>query len=496
MHNNIRDTLKIYWQHIRKYKLSAFVILVSVIGGSSMGVIIPLYFKKFFDELTSGNPKDVVMQSLVATLLIIAGLELLRWLFWRIALFTNTVCQSTIIANLSNYCFQKLHKHSFSFFNNNFVGSLVKRVNWFTRAFESITDKVIWSILPLITDLTVVIFVLTRRDSRLGMILLAWLFFFLLINWFLTKFKLKYDIERNENESKATAILADTITNNSNVKLFNGYGREMKNYGDATNKVRELRRFTWNLDNIFDGVQGFLIVALEIGILYAAMRLWQRGVLTVGDFVLIQSYLIIVFEKIWDFGKVVRFLYSDLSDAAEMTEILKKPYEIRDAQNAREIKVTQGKIEFVDVNFNYHETRKILERLNLTIKPHEKVALVGPSGAGKSTVIKLILRNHDITDGKIFVDGENIIGVTQESLWRSISMVPQDPILFHRTLMENIRYGKPNATNEEVVAAAKMAHCHEFITSFPGGYNTYVGERGVKLSGGERQRVAIARSIF
>jgi len=158
--------------------------------------------------------------------------------------------------------------------------------------------------------------------------------------------------------------------------------------------------------------------------------------------------------------------------------------------------VKKGTVEFQKVNFYYHRTRKILSNFNLKVAAGEKVALVGPSGAGKTTVVKLLLRLYNITAGKILIDGQNIAEISQESLWENTSLVPQDPLLFHRTLMENIRYGKPTATDAEVIAAAKLAHCHEFISEFPDQYDTFVGERGIKLSGGERQRVAIARAIL
>jgi len=199
---------------------------------------------------------------------------------------------------------------------------------------------------------------------------------------------------------------------------------------------------------------------------------------------------------ILNFGKIIRHTYENLADAEEMTKIFNTPHEIQDAPRAKKLKVVKGKIEFREVSFYYNKTRKVFEKFNLLIKGCQRVALIGPSGAGKTTVIKLLLRNHDVFGGKILIDGQDISKVTQESLWQNISLVPQDPILFHRSLMENIRYGKFDATDEEVIEASKLAHCHEFINDLPEKYNTFVGERGIKLSGGERQRVAIARAIL
>lgn len=307
---------------------------------------------------------------------------------------------------------------------------------------------------------------------------------------------MKYDVAKSKADTKVTGVLADTVTNHVNVKLFNGYGREVKLFDKTMEKWRKLQAFTWNLENVFEAVQTLLMIGLEIGAFYIAIILWEKGLFTVGDFVLLQSYLLIVIMKIWNFGRVIRNMYRHLADAEEMTEIFDTPHEIRDIRNAKELIVTKGNIIFDNVNFSYHKTRRIFNKLNLDIKPNQKLALVGPSGAGKSTIVKILLRQHDVSSGKILIDGQRISQVTQESLWDAISLVPQDPILFHRTLMENIRYGKPDATDEEVIEAAKKAHCHEFISEFPEQYDTFVGERGVKLSGGERQRVAIARAIL
>lgn len=496
MKNNTRLTLHYYWLEMRRHRLAFFVIIAAIIAGASVGIIIPLYYKQFFDILAGATSPESGARALIGVLIMIAIFELGRWALWRVALFVNAPFQTAVLAALAGRCFQYLHKHSFTYFNNNFVGSLVKRVNWFTRAFEGTVDKLFWNILPLLVNIAMIIVVLATKNTWLTIAVVVWTALFLTVNWLFTAYKIKFDLQRNEAESKATATLADTITNHSNVKLFVGYEREVEKFRLANEVVRKLRRFTWNLDNIFDALQGILVTVLQIGVFYLAIRLWQKNLITVGDFVLLQTYLIIIFESVWSFGKILRQLYADLADADEMTTILKTPHEIKDAVNATRLEVKSGAIEFKQVDFNYNETRKIISGLNLTIKPREKVALVGPSGAGKTTLVKLILRMHDLTGGDILIDGQKITRVTQDSLWSNISLVPQDPILFHRTLLENIRYGRPESTDAEVIIAAQAAHCHEFISSFPDGYETFVGERGVKLSGGERQRVAIARAIL
>jgi len=496
MKDNTLKTIKYYWQATLKYKWVSLVMFISFIVAFLMQVITPLFYKDFFDVLTSGQPKDLVVNSLISILILIFVLAFLEWLFWRISSFLLTFLESRVMADLANKCFAYLHRHSFTFFENNFVGSLVKRVGWFTKAYEAVIDRLVYDLLPLITTILFIMVVLFLRNIWLGFGVLVWIIIFMIINVFFSKYKLKYDIERSEIETEATGLLADTVTNNSNVKLFNGYQREKKNYAKVNEKLRKIRRFTWDLGQIFESFQGFLMIGLEIGIFYLAIRLWEQGILTVGDFVLIQAYLITIFMRLWHFGRTIVRLYESFADAEEMTIILNTPHEIQDVHNAKELIIKESKIEFKEVHFAYHKTRKILKDFNLTIKPGEKIALIGPSGAGKSTIAKLLLRMHDIEQGKILIDSQKVSQVTQESLWSQLSFVPQDPILFHRPLKENIAYGNPRSTMKDIIKASQAAHCHEFIENFPEGYETYVGERGVKLSGGERQRVAIARAIL
>jgi len=238
------------------------------------------------------------------------------------------------------------------------------------------------------------------------------------------------------------------------------------------------------------------MLVFEILIYYLAVRWWQRDLLTVGDFVLIQSYLFSAVMMVWDFGRIMTRVYERLAEAEEMTEILSLPHGVVDNPKAKKLKIKSGGIRFEEVGFRYEEGEKVVKDFNLEVKPGQMVALVGLSGSGKSTLAKLLLRLYDVDEGRILVDGQNIAKVSQESLRKNISLVPQDPILFHRSLMENIRYGRFEASDKEVIGAAKLAYCDGFISKLKDGYQSMVGDRGIKLSGGERQRVAIARAIL
>lgn len=497
MKNNTKKTFKIYLEHAKKFKFLILVTFVFTLIAEISGIIAPLYFKDFFNTLTGDGDIETRVGILKDILLFkILILYLIQWIGWRISTFSVVYIESKGIMNIQNHCFDYLQGHSVSFFNNNFVGSLVKKINRFARSFEGILDILIFDFFPLVVSITFITIVLFLRNYYLGLAILIWIIIYCLINYFFSIYKLKYDTKKAETDSRVTGILADTVTNHLNIKLFASFKREKENFEGSTSDLQKIRSLSWNLNNIFEAIQALLMTGLEIGILYVAVNLWKKEIITIGDFVLIQSYLLIVFNKLWSFGRIIRRYYEHLADAEEMTKIFETPHDIQDSVSAKKLIIKNGEIEFKDVDFNYKQTRKIISNLSLKIKSNEKVALVGASGSGKSTLVNLLLRNFEIDKGSILIDGQKINSVTLESLRKNVSLVPQESILFHRSLRENIKYGKPNATEKELIEASKAAYCDNFIKDLSEGYETYVGERGVKLSGGERQRISMARAIL
>jgi len=311
-----------------------------------------------------------------------------------------------------------------------------------------------------------------------------------------SKWKLKYDIKVAEKDSIATGYLSDTITNQNNIQLFNAFDFESQGYKKVTNEQAKITRFAWNLDAIVEGGQALLSFSIEFILFFFAIKYWEQGLITIGVFVLLQAYIINIIYELWGFTRLIRDTYQSYADSKEMVEISLLPHEIKDSLLAKELVVDKGKIEFKNLGFSFNNTREVLKDIDLIINPGEKVALIGPSGAGKTTFVRLLLRFYSATKGKIFIDGQDISTITQESLRKNIAMVPQDPILFHRTLSENIAYGNRGVGIEEIKVSAKLANCEDFVNNLPNKFETFVGERGIKLSGGERQRVAIARAIL
>jgi ATP-binding cassette subfamily B protein len=480
-----------------RYKGWMLVMLFTLLTFTVVEIGVPYFYKIFFDALSSGQDRELVAKTLMSTLLMILGGNLIYWFLKRVSHVATTYYQVGSMRDLAEYCFNYLHHHSYRFFTDSFSGALVKKVNRFAAAFEGLTDRLYFDFAPLMLKIIFIFGVLLYIQPSIGLAMLIWTLLFIGLSYVLTRLKWKYDIRRAEMDSKVTAGLADSITNNANIKFFGAMKHEKRRYHGLIMEWWRRMVAEWHMGALIDATQGFLMLMLEFIVFYFAIRAWKAGQITIGDFVWMQTYLIQLFMGIWNFGRVIRDTYKFLADADEMGEILSMSHEVRNIEGAKDIHITRGRIEFNEVSFAYKDGGKeVIRNLNLKIKPSEKVALVGHSGSGKSTLTKLILRLFDIQKGQILVDGQDIQKVTQESLRSQISLVPQDPILFHRTLMDNIRYGRLEAGDEEVIYAAKLARCHEFIQRMPKQYETLVGERGVKLSGGERQRIAIARAIL
>lgn len=494
-----KETLAIYWRHARAYKglVGLSIASMGLMIGCDIGF--PILFKHLFDILatTEANKSGVNIDEIYRLLIPIGILTTLSWLGWQIGLSCLNRFESRTMRDLANTCFAYVHGHSARFFSDTFGGALVTRTSRFVNAFEQIADQFILHLGQTVLKVILIIGVLFWYNLVLGSIFLAWTIILALFNFYFTKYKMKFDLHKAEMDTRVTARVADTVTNALNLKLFASGSRETEDFHSLTEEHRAARFKVWSLGLIYDGAQGVAIRGLDIGLLIIALGYWYAGELTIGDLMMLRSYFFQLADQVRNLGKNVRVIYESFANANEMTGILITPHEIADNEEAISLQVSDGEIEFRNIKFSYAtDSKPIFSDFNLTLKPGERVGMVGPSGKGKSTVLKILTRLYDVQGGAVLIDGQNISTVTQESLHRNIAFVPQDPVLFHRSLMENIRYSRPSATDEEVIRAAKLAHCHEFISTFPQGYDTLVGERGVKLSGGERQRVAIARAIL
>ncbi len=489
-----RTVIKIFWQHTLRYKWRVLLIVLGVMVANGAEAVAPWFLKDFFDVLSgsvsnagAGRPENILFSLL--------GIWVVSWFAWRSAGFIISDFQPRVMRDLQQTGFSYLLKHSYSFFSDTFAGALVRKVRRLSDAYERVTDEFLFHLLVVAVFLVGTMIGLFFQRPVLALIFSLWVVLFLLLNYFGSLWKLKLDILRAASDSEVTGTLSDTIGNSVNVQLFTGNKEEEQRFAGVTAVYRRLLTRSWSRGEVMFSIQGILMIAIQFFLLWYSLGLWRQGVFSVGDLVLIQTYLAVVFSKLWDIGRSFRNIFEGFADAREMVEILETPYDIQDRRGAKELVVKRGAIVFDKVDFHFHQTRPVFTNFSLAIRAHEKIAVVGPSGAGKSTLTRLLFRFYDVAGGHIMIDGQDVARVTLDSLRRNVALVPQDPILFHRSLMDNIRYGRRNATEKEVITAAKKAHCHEFISQLPQGYATFVGERGVKLSGGERQRVAIARAI-
>jgi ATP-binding cassette subfamily B protein len=494
------QTLKIFGRHVWKYWPQLLICGAGVIVIIACDMVSPLIFRRLVDQLAVDpihRAARANLSEIYHTIILVAIVSGISWIGSRSGFLALTKYENRTMKDLTDYCFAYLQNHSHRFFTDNFAGALVTRVRRFASSFETIADQATFNMGQTIVRVVCLVGILFWRNTTIGWIFFAWTILVVSFNFGFAKWKMKFDFARAEMDTKVTAQLSDTITNATTLKLCAGIDREVDRFKDVTDTLQRARYKSWYLGWCSEGVQGLLVRVLEIIVLVAAVRYWALGILTVGDVVMFRSYLSQLTENVRQMGQNIRRIYEAMADANEMTEILLTPHEVVDDEDAMELVAPSGAVEFHDVQFSYGRNGdEILQKFNLEIKAGERIGIVGPSGGGKSTILKLLERLYNVPFGEIVIDHYDIAHVTQNSLHRNIAYVPQDPILLHRTLMENIRLPRPNATDEEVINAAKAAHCHEFISNFPAGYMTPVGERGVKLSGGERQRVAIARAIL
>src|SRR3989338_1238208 len=490
--------LKYIWPHVKRHQALFFGILVFFVVRILVDyIIIPIFFKQFIDIISSsGTDRTLLVEQVFYLVFIIIGLHLLVVATARTRGFLYIDFLVKVTKDLRNFTFQQIEKNSYTFFSNTFAGSLVTKSRRFVNAFENMFDVFIFNFVQVAVILVGVFIVLINESLLISGILFNLVFIYVVTVAFLVRKKFKYDLLEAEQDSRISGRLADVFSNISAVKFFSARNNEIKSFGAYTEEGALRSRRAANWGNIIDVTQSAFSFIIGSVLLYVLAKLWLANQISTGTVVLVESYMTIILVRLWDLSNsLVRFMKS-AGDMKEMVETFELRPDIMDPTNPAKLKITRGHIVFKGVFFKYGQGEEVLSDFNIEVKPGERIGIVGHSGAGKSTITKLLLRLNDVSEGSITIDGQNIRSVTQDDLRSVISYVPQEPILFHRPIRENISYGKVSATPDEITEVAQKAHAHEFISKLPKGYDTLVGERGVKLSGGERQRVAIARAML
>ncbi len=497
----IKKIFAYYWPHIKKYKW------VNVLTFGSYGVAVilsdiltPLLYKKLVDIMSSTNIRDVDTWYVMSIVLFWGILLILYNVFYRIGDFAIAYAQSKALKGAMDEAYKRVQHHSVKFFNDNFAGSLVAKVRRFSSSIETIYDVIIFQLWMHGLNLVGMFVVFLYLAPLLAFTFVIWFAAYIAMTVWFIKRKMKLDLANASAQSNTTGKLADSLTNTFNIKMFAKTLAEIKLFKETSSDEEQKRYKAWKFQMWQNLVASMFVAVFEFISVFISVNMWLNGELSVGTLVLIQTFMFALFRIVFNMGKSATKFIKALTDAQEMVDIFETPIDVQDVERPEVCKIKGGAIEFEGVNFSYHagehEGEKLFSNFSMSIKSGERVGLVGHSGSGKTTLTKLLLRFMDVDSGEILIDGQNIAKIKQDDLRTNISYVPQDPILFHRSLRENIAYGKSDATDEQIIEAAKAANAHEFISSLPEGYDTLVGERGVKLSGGERQRVAIARAML
>ena len=401
------------------------------------------------------------------------------------------------LRQLAIVTFTHIHKLSMRYHTSRKTGGLSRIIERGVKGVDFLLRFLLFSIGPLFLELLMTSIILFFVfDVRFLLVVLITIFLYIIFTFSVTEWRVKIRKIMNEQDTDANQKAIDSLLNYETVKYFSAENREISRYGSAMTKYEAASIKTlYSLSFLNFGQSFFISSGLVVVMIMAAIGV-HDGTMTVGDFVMVNAYMIQITMPLNFLGTIYREIRQAIVDMSEMFDLLEQPAEVEDKNGANELIVSNGVIEFKKVSFGYDRERNILKSISFTVKKGQTLAVVGSTGSGKSTIGRLLFRFYDVDKGSIFIDGQDISQVTQESLRRNIGMVPQDIVLFNDTIFYNIAYGKLNASKAEVESVAKAAKIHDFIMELPLGYDTSVGERGLKLSGGEKQRIAIARTLL
>ena len=494
---NSKEIFRLFWKTSEPYKhrrnLAIFFAMLTLVVTIFVG---PLIIAQLLSIIQHNQLHDAKNLWTLIALYSVSGL----WssvIGWRLVLYLAWTFETAMQRDLYARCFSKLTNQTLFFHSNKFGGSLVSQTNKLVGAVESFWDTIIWSVLPLVVSLVGSIIVLSTLLWQYALFLLIFSIVFSLVVYYGSKPMAKLTKKEAKTSNKLNGQLSDVISNVLAVKSSGAEATEQKFFAKTVSSWR---------NSSLDVMRGFLKVStiyssinmvIKIGAIAFAVYAAQNNLVSVASVYLIITYTGSVAHELWNMNGIMRNYNRIIGNANDMVEILQTPTTLIDKSNSK-LKVTNGKISMDKVTFTHDEGQgdTLFHDFSLDIKPGEKIGLVGASGSGKTTLTKLLLRFADIDSGKITIDGQDISEVTQASLRAKIAYVPQEPLLFHRSVRENIAYGRPDATDAEIEEAAKKAGAYDFIVGLKDGFDTMVGERGIKLSGGQRQRVAIARAIL
>jgi len=491
---NIKRLLPYIWDFKGRVILALSCLIFSKVAIVGM----PLLLKEIVDGLDSKLLLEDAALALPLVLLLAYGaLRLMASLFneMRDAIFSRVRYHA--MRGISSRVLKHLFSLSLSYHLDRKTGGVTRDLERGTNSLSSILNYLVFNIFPTAAEFTfVAIILLGKYEPQFAIITFATVAFYITFTLLITNWRMHYRHEMNAQESKANGFAVDGMLNYETVKYFTNEEYELKQFDDTLEKWEGAAVKSQTSMSLLNFGQGAVIaVGVTLMMIFASQGVVD-GTMTLGDLVLVNTMMLQLFIPLNFLGIIYRALKYSLADMDMMLKLLDTEREVKDIKDASDLVVSDAVVRFDNVSFNYNNDRKILSDVSFTIPQGHKVAVVGPSGAGKSTLARLLFRFYDVDSGSISIDRQNISHVTQNSLRDNIGIVPQDTVLFNHTIEHNIRYAGLDATREEIEQAAKHANIHDFISSLPDGYDTVVGERGLKLSGGEKQRIAIARVIL
>ncbi len=487
------------FRHWNRQAKIVFLIGVSMMIATVADLLLPVYSGRLVDAIAASKASRIgSLQTAEADVVFMLSLGILLILARYIAFIGVTRLTVNVMSNVAAEAFWRLQRLSTDWQANNFAGSIVRRITRGMWAIDLIDDTLLLALLPAFVVLAGSAVVLGIRWLSMGVLVAMASGCYVIASIMLSVGYVAPAARlSNAQDTRVGATLADSVTCNAVVKSFGAEEREEARLDQVLAKWRSRTFRCWVFATRSSGVQLTLLLILRTLITLYAVRLWWLGMATPGDVTFILTSYFIVHGYLRDVGQHVANLQRSVNEMEELVALRSEPLGIADRPHAPALRVSRGTIVFERVSFTYaSQLNSLFTDFSLRISPGERVGLVGHSGSGKTTFVKLLHRLYDVTGGRILIDGQDISRVQQQSLRAQLALVPQEPILFHRSLAENIAYGRPNATRADIEEAACLANAHDFIGALPKGYATLVGERGIKLSGGERQRVALARAFL
>ncbi|BEP66274.1 MULTISPECIES: ABC transporter ATP-binding protein/permease [unclassified Variovorax] len=491
-------TLRRLFPYLWQYKWRVMAALAFMVGAKVANVGVPVLLKNLIDTMT---PKpDMAQALLIVPIGLLLAYGLLRFstaLFGELRELIFAKATEGTARQIALEVFGHLHSLSLRFHLERQTGGMTRDIERGTRGVHSLISMSLYSIVPTIIELTLVLTILgVKFDALFVWITGAALVLYIVFTVTVTEWRTQFRRTMNELDSMAQSRAVDSLLNYETVKYFNNEEFEAKRYDASLDRYRKAAIKSQRTLSMLNTGQQLLIAVSLVLMLWRATSGVVEGRMTLGDLVMVNAFMIQLYIPLNFLGVIYREIKQSLTDLDKMFVLMEKEREVRDAPGAQPLAGADSTVRFEDVSFAYEPDRPILKHVSFEIPAGKTVAVVGPSGSGKSTLARLLYRFYDVQQGRITIGGEDIRAVQQSSVRRAIGIVPQDTVLFNDTVEYNIAYGRPGATREEVEGAARAARIHDFISATPKGYDTTVGERGLKLSGGEKQRVAIARTLL